>query len=133
MATIASISSPGGAMWQQIQSRQTQREADQAMQVARALQSQASDARASAERAQQSARSLEVKANQALARAAQASAGVELSKSTESMQTKQADVYSKLPETVTRSNPTVPKVDAAALTATASTTPAVGSVINTTA
>jgi hypothetical protein len=127
MSTVSSVTS---GLWQQIQSQQAQRAADQAAQVARMLQSQASEARTEAERARDNARSLEIKASQAQTQAVQASMDVLAAKSFGNMQAQQANVYSKLPEMVTRNSTTT--VQATALVAPASTE-TVGTVINTTA
>jgi hypothetical protein len=117
-------------MWQQMRSQQAQRAADQATQVARALQSEASDARAAAERAMDGARSLEVKASQARMKADQASMGLRASESMGKAQTQMADTYSKLPETVVQSNPTV---SATSVVTTAAPAETVGTVVDTTA
>lgn len=126
MATASSITSVTSGVWQQVRSQQVQRAADQATQEARALQSQASDARAAAERAQDSARSLEIKAGQAQAKANQANMGLKAAESISNAQTQLTEVYTKLPETVAQTNPIVTNV-------TTTGTENIGTVIDTTA
>lgn len=126
MATASSITSVTSGVWQQVRSQQVQRAADQATLVARALQSQASDARASAERAQDNARSLEIKAGQAQAKANQANMGLKAAESISNTQTQLTEVYSKLPETVAQTSTLVTNV-------TTTGTENVGTVIDTTA
>lgn len=127
MSPVSATTSVTSGMWQQIRSQQAQRAADQASQVARALQSQASDARATAEQAMESARSLEVKANQARMKADQANMGLRASESIGQAQTQMTEMYTKLPETVTQSSPPVSTVIATTPTET------VGTVVDTTA
>lgn len=126
MSTISSVTS---GLWQQIQSQQAQRAAEQAEQVARVLQTQASEARTEAERARDNARSLEIKAGQAQTQAVHARMNVQAAKSFGNMQTQQADVYSRLPEMVTRSSLSVQTTTPVA----PASAEAVGTVINTTA
>jgi methyl-accepting chemotaxis protein len=125
MATVSSTTSVTGGVWQQIRSQQAQRAADQASQVARALQSQASDARAAAQQAQDNARSLEIMAGQAQGKANQARMGLRAAESIGQAQTQMADVYTKLPEMVTQTSPVVANA--------ATTVESIGTVINTTA
>jgi chromosome segregation ATPase len=72
----AGSQSPGSGLWGQIQLQQAQRNADQAEQQARALQSQARQAQSAADRAQEAARSLQVDSSQARTNADSARRGV---------------------------------------------------------
>lgn len=132
MAITPATSTGQSAMWQQLQTQQAQRAADQAAQTARTLQAQASEARATAQRAQQSARALEVKANQAQDAASQASQNVRSAQSLGEVQTKLSNVYGNLPQAISQNNQAVGATAPTATTAASSTT-AVGTVINTTA
>jgi len=130
MSIPSSITSSSSALWQQGQSQQAQRAADQASQAAQSLQSQARDARAIADRAQEDARTLETKAGQAQAVAAQASINVQTATSLQTMQTSSSDIYTVLPKALSLNNhaPSLPQT-----TTAAKDVQAVGSMINTTA
>ncbi|MBI5007681.1 MAG: hypothetical protein HZB95_11245 [Nitrosomonadales bacterium] len=128
MPTASAVTSVTSGMWQQIRSQQAQRAADQASQVARALQSQASDARAAAQQAQENARSIEIRANQAQSKADQASLSVRTAETVGQSQSQIAEVYSKLPEIVVPGSTTTQPTSV-----TTSSTASVGTVIDTTA
>jgi hypothetical protein len=132
MASPASITSGSNALWQQGQSQQAQRAADQASQAAQSLQAQARDARAVADRAQDEARSLEMKAGQAQSAAAQASLSIQASASFQNMQTSSSDIYTVLPKAVSLDNK-IPAQIAKTTVSTTSTAQNVGTMINTTA
>jgi hypothetical protein len=132
MAIPSSITSGSNALWQQGQSQQAQRAADQASQAAQSLQAQARDARAVADRAQDEARALEMKAGQAQSAATQASLSIQTSASFQNMQTSSSDIYTVLPKVVSLNNQTPAQIPKAAV-ATSSTGQSVGTLINTTA
>lgn len=116
-------------MWQQMQSQQAQRVADQASQTARALQAQARDARSAAERAQQSARDVEIRADQAQEHAVQAHQNVQTAQAYTDGRSQMADVYTQLPQVVSHNTQSVTPSQAAVVTSTQS----VGTIVNTTA
>jgi hypothetical protein len=141
-ASISSGSSDPNRFWLQIQSQQTQRIADQATQTARTLREKASDARAEArdaqtqaDRAQEQARSFDIKADQAQATANQTNQNLQSAASIGDMQANVKNFYTSLPETIAfHAQASAPTYEAtAAKTTAASNSPAVGSVINTTA
>lgn len=129
MPSPASIATGAGSLWQQSQSQQVQRAADQAAQTAQSLQAQARDARAVADRAQDDARALEMKAAQAQATATQANLSIQTSASFLNMQASSSDVYTVVPKLISVDN----KLPAQISTPTSSTGQIVGSMINTTA
>lgn len=130
MPTTSAVTSVTSGMWQQLRSQQAQRAADQATQVARALQAQASDARAAAQQAQENARSIEIRANQAQSRADQATLNVRTAETVGQAQSQLADVYSKLPEIVVPGTAATQTTDTGASSTSSAT---VGTVIDTTA
>ena len=89
MAISSTFSTQGlsSSFFGQIQQQQAQRNADQAEQQARSLQSQAQSAQSVAIRAQQNARSLKVQASQAQGDAASARQGLAAMKSLGEVQT----------------------------------------------
>ncbi len=129
MPSPASITAGASSLWQQGQSQQAQRAADQAAQAAQSLQAQARDARAIADRAQDDARSLEMKAAQAQATATQASLSVQTSTAFLNMQASSSDVYTVVPKLISFDNKLPAQISAPA----SSTGQIVGSMINTTA
>ncbi|WP_265943328.1 hypothetical protein [Dechloromonas sp. A34] len=76
ITSSSGLQSPSGGIWSQIQQQQAQRNADQAEQQARALQSRAREAQTVADRAQENARSLKVQSGQAQGQAESARRGL---------------------------------------------------------
>ncbi len=100
-----SIQGAGGGFLAQIQQQQAQRNADQAAQQARALQSRAQAAQSVANRAQESARSLKVEAGQAQSDAASARQGLAAMKSLGEVQTQFADLRQQISDVLANPSP----------------------------
>ncbi|MEI8162680.1 MAG: hypothetical protein WCI19_06050 [Betaproteobacteria bacterium] len=132
MASISSISGAQSAAqsgMQQLRLQQATRNAEQAEQVARALQAQAGEAQRQATEAEQNARAVSTEADQAQANAGQARLGLAVIKSVGQMQFQVSNVVAQVAETLKTAEP-----------AAAAPTPVVnaqgqltGTVINTTA
>jgi hypothetical protein len=136
--TIESLTSAvGNSIWQQVQSQQSQRAADRAMQEANALQSRAREARTNADRAQQNARSLEASASQAQQKASQISLSMRSDNAAADTNNTLQSYYSSLPQIVAKPAPVSETVAPAVTTTVASTgssgSATVGTVIDTTA
>jgi hypothetical protein len=102
MAIESATASVASGLWQQLQSQQAQRAADQATQEAIALQSRAREARSNADRAQRSASSLEASANQAQQKAAQISLSVRTDRTAADTNASLESFYTSLPDIVSR-------------------------------
>ena len=83
-------------MWAQVQQQQAQRNADQAEQRARVLQSQAQQAQSDADRAQEKARTLQVDSNSAQQDAGEAKRNLAAMKSLEGVQTQFSDLRQQI-------------------------------------
>lgn len=105
----------------QIQQQQAQRNAEQAEQQARFLQSQAHNAQSVAVRAQEKARSLKVQASQAQGDAARARQGLAAMKSLDDVATQLGGLHEQISAVL---NPVADTATASTLTVQASTTPA---------
>lgn len=90
------VQSPGSGIWAQLQQQQAQRNADQAEQQARALQSQARQAQTVADRAQENARSLKVQSGQAQGEAENARRGLAAMESIGQVQTQISDLRDQI-------------------------------------
>lgn len=87
ITSSSGVQSPSSGIWAQIQQQQAQRNADQAEQQARALQSRAREAQTVADRAQENARSLKVRSGQAQGNAESARRGLAAMESIGEVQT----------------------------------------------
>lgn len=76
LTSSSGVQSPASGIWAQLQQQQAQRNADQAEEQARALQSRARQAQTVADRAQENARSLKVQSGQAQGEAENARRGL---------------------------------------------------------
>lgn len=83
-------------MWAQVQQQQAQRNADQAEQRAKVLQSQAQQAQSDADRAQEKARTLQVDSNSAQQDAGEAKRNLVAMKSLEGVQTQFSDLRQQI-------------------------------------
>jgi hypothetical protein len=116
---------------QQVQQQQAQRNADQAAQTARSLQSQARAAQSVASRAQENARSISVEAEQAGSRSAQAQQGLASFKSLTQLQSGFDDLRQQISSVLsTDSAATTPVQPAAVINTSGQET---GTLINVTA
>lgn len=88
ITSSSGVQSPSSGIWGQIQQQQAQRNADQAEQQARALQSRAREAQTVADRAQENARSLKVQSGQAQGNAESARRGLAAMESIGEVQTR---------------------------------------------
>jgi len=100
IAASAGLASPGAGVWSQIQQQQAKRNADQAEQQARALQSQARQAQSVADRAQENARSLKLESSQARVDADNARRGAVAMKSLNETQQGIGELRTRLAEAV---------------------------------
>lgn len=96
LTSSSGVQSPGGGIWAQIQQQQAQRNADQAEQQARALQSRARQAQTVADRAQENARSLKVQSGQAQGEAENARRGLAAMESIGQVQTQISDLRDQI-------------------------------------
>jgi len=88
LTSSSGVQSPGSGIWAQVQQQQAQRNADQAEQQARALQSRARAAQSVADQAQENARSLKVQSGQAQGAAESARRGLAARESLGEVQTR---------------------------------------------
>lgn len=119
ITSSSGVQSPSSGIWAQIQQQQAQRNADQAEQQARALQSRAREAQTVADRAQENARSLKVQSGQAQGEAESARRGLAAMESIGEVQTRIGDLREQISSEL-----------APAETAVAGTTTDVAAVIN---
>jgi hypothetical protein len=96
LTSSSGVQSPGSGIWAQLQQQQAQRNADQAEQQARALQSQARQAQTVADRAQENARSLKVQSGQAQGEAENARRGLAAMESIGQVQTQISDLRGQI-------------------------------------
>lgn len=96
VASLSGSQGASGALWAQVQQQQAQRNADQAEQRARVLQSQAQQAQSDADRAQEKARTLQVDSNSAQQDAGEAKRNLVAMKSLEGMQTQFSDLRQQI-------------------------------------
>lgn len=96
LTSSSGVQSPGSGIWAQLQQQQAQRNADQAEQQARALQSQARQAQTVADRAQENARSLKVQSGQAQGAAENARRGLAAMESIGQVQTQISDLRDQI-------------------------------------
>ncbi|HXE39500.1 MAG TPA: hypothetical protein VN639_13590 [Azonexus sp.] len=96
ITSSSGVPSPSSGIWAQILQQQAQRNADQADQQARALQTRAREAQTVADRAQENARSLKVQSGQAQGEAESARRGLAAMDSIGEVQTQIGDLRAQI-------------------------------------
>lgn len=96
ITSSSGVQSPSSGIWAQILQQQAQRNADQAEQQARALQTRAREAQTVADRAQENARSLKVQSGQAQGEAESARRGLAAMESIGEVQTQIGDLRAQI-------------------------------------
>lgn len=137
ISSTSSVSSASAGVWQQLQTQQALRTADQAEQKARALRAEAAAAQTEADRAQDRARNLRGESSQAQTVAEQARRGVSSLESVNDLKVRLSDTYVRIGQTVQAAAESAAPAGVSAVTSTAPVvaTAAVstGTLINTTA
>ena len=135
MTTISSLSgaqSTAQSGLQQFRLQQAERNAEQAEQTARALQSQAREARQTASQAQEDARFIAAQADQAQTNAGQARLGLAVIRSVGQLQTRLSEAVTQVTENLQGTEPAAP-TPAPATPVINTQGQVTGTVVNTTA